>query len=302
MKKFTIFGLVWVVLFLTGYGWVLRPPSRSALTPLPKGIPPTRSIEEITRGMVFIPAGDFWMGCDGSKKGPKAARQTCSLAELPLHRVTLDDYYIDRTEVTVGAYLDCLKAGGCSEPIRTYSDSIDDYFYNPRYLDYPVIYVTWFQALDYCTWMGKRLPSEAEWEKAARGRESTRIFPWGNRAPDCQSANIKLGKGCAGDVRPVGSYSQDRSLYGVLDMAGNVREWINDWYDPLYYRSAPEHNPLGPQEGIFVVMRGGRFDNAASAARTSARRTIGPNDYGAGIGFRCAVGGLEGRNEIFDSR
>lgn len=297
VKHLYIQSCLLILLTLAGCSFAPTRPTRGRNSPLPKAVPPVRSMEEITAGMVLIPGGDFWMGCDSSKKGPKAAKQNCSLVELPLHRVYLDSYYIDRTEVTVGAYLECLQMAGCSEPIRIYSDSSKDYFYNPKYRKYPVIFVTWFQALDYCTWAGKRLPSEAEWEKAARGPESTRIFPWGNRTPDCQSANIKLGwKGCTGDVRPVGSYAQDRSLYGVEDMAGNVREWINDWYDPAYYRSSPENNPRGPQDGIFVVMRGGRFDNAALAARTSARRTIGPNDYGAGIGFRCVVGVGDGED------
>ena len=248
-------------------------------------IPPEREIAQIIANMVFIPAGEFFMGCDRSK-----IKEKCNLVELPLHKVYLNDYYIDRTEVTISNYAACLAAGACTEPIRTYSDSHDDYFYNPEFANYPVIFVTWFQARDYCTWEGKRLPTEAEWEKASRGRGSTRIYPWGNAAPGCQTANIKVGrKQCVGDVREVGSYPLDASLYGAVDMAGNTREWTNDWYDPGFYRVSPYKNPTGPDEGRYVVMRGGRFDNIGTAARTAARRTIGPNDYGAGIGFRCAV-------------
>ena len=233
--------------------------------------------------MVRIPAGNFWMGCDRSKK-----KESCNLSELPLHKVYLNEYSIDRYEVTVAKYTTCLRAGVCSLPIKTFSDSHQDYFYNPRFANYPVIFVTWFQADEYCRWVGKRLPSEAEWEKAARAPSSTRIYPWGNAAPDCSTANIKVGlRQCTGDTSEVGSYPKDASLYGVMDMAGNVREWINDWYSPEYYKRSPSENPTGPADGRYVVMRGGRFDNAKSAARVAARRVIGPYDYGAGIGFRC---------------
>jgi formylglycine-generating enzyme required for sulfatase activity len=260
----------------------------------PKGPPaitesPRRKPEEITENMVYIPAGEFDMGCDRTR-----AKEKCSVIELPLHKIFLNGYYMDRSEVTVASYSDCLAAGACTEPIRTYSDSQRDYFYNPKFANYPVIYVTWFQARDYCTWAGKRLPSEAEWEKAARGPGSTRIYPWGSAAPDCQTANIKVNwKSCRGDVQPVGSYPKDTSPYGVIDMAGNVREWVSDWYDPGYYYKTPYQDPTGPQDGIFVAMRGGRFDNTAHAARIASRRTIGPNDYGAGIGFRCAYTPLQ---------
>jgi len=247
-------------------------------------IPPARTTAEIITDMVMIPAGEFNMGCDRFK--PK---EKCSVVELPLHKVYMPDYYIDRTEVTVAKYSACLAVGACTKPIKTYSDSHRDYFYNPEFGNYPVIFVTWFQARDYCTWTGKRLPSEAEWEKAARGRGSTRIYPWGNAAPDCRTTNIQVKlKQCVGDVNEVSSYSKDTSLFGVVDMAGNAREWINDWYDPGFYKISPYNNPTGPATGRYVVMRGGRFDNVWAAARVASRRTIGPNDYGAGISFRCA--------------
>jgi formylglycine-generating enzyme required for sulfatase activity len=280
-------SLVFFLLIISSLGCgpqASRPKSGPKSAPL-NSIPLARTTQEIVSNMIFIPAGEFFMGCDRSK--PK---EKCNLVELPLHKVYLSDYYIDRTEVTVSSYAACLAAGACTEPIRTYSDGHKNYFYNPAFANYPVIYVTWFQALDYCTWAGKRLPTEAEWEKAARGRNSTRIYPWGNATPNCDMANIKVGrKQCVGDVSAVGSYPADTSLYGVTDMAGNVREWINDWYDPGFYRSTPYKNPTGPAKGMYVVMRGGRFDNANTAARVAFRRTIGPNDYGAGIGFRCAV-------------
>ena len=278
--------LSFIILLLSLFG-ISYEPTRPSSGPKAAPLiisPPARAVSEIISGMVRIPGGEFDMGCDQSKR-----KEKCNLVELPLHKVYLDTYYIDRTEVTVGQYQACLTARACTEPIRTYSDSAPNYFYNSDYKNYPVIFVTWFQARDYCTWAGKRLPSEAEWEKASRGVSSTRIYPWGNAEPDCRTANIKSkSKKCAGDVQPVGSYARDASLYGVVDMAGNVREWINDWYEPNFYKHSPYNNPTGPVDGRFVVMRGGRFDNTWPAARTAARRTIGPNDYGAGIGFRCA--------------
>ncbi len=210
-----------ILLFLSILGCMpqtTRPKSGPKSAP-PVSSAPARQAAEIVSNMALVPAGEFFMGCDRSK-----VKEKCNLVELPLHKVYLDDYYIDRTEITVGSYQVCMAAGACTEPIRTYSDGHKDYFYNSQYANYPVIYVTWFQARDYCTWMGKRLPTEAEWEKAARGRASTRIYPWGNAAPDCQTANLKVKlKQCVGDVKPVGSYPKDTSLYGVVDLAGNVR-------------------------------------------------------------------------------
>lgn len=253
--------------------------------PKSKMVMVANSAARIDTEMIRIPAGEFWMGCDRSKK-----KESCNISELPLHKVYLDEYFIDRYEVTVAKYTACMAAGACSLPIKTFSDSHPDYFYNPKFANYPVIFITWFQADAYCRWAGKRLPSEAEWEKAARAPASTRVYPWGNAVPDCSTANIKVGfKQCTGDTTAVGSYAKDASLYGVMDMAGNVREWVNDWYSPDYYKRSPSQNPTGPADGRYVVMRGGRFDNAKNAARVAARRVIGPFDYGAGIGFRCAV-------------
>lgn len=266
---------------------ILDPDSQPALQAgqEPKAISASQPILANPGEMVRIPAGDFWMGCDRAKR-----KESCNLAELPLHKVYLDDYRIDRYEVTVAQYRTCIATGVCSQPIKTFSDTRPDYFENPAYANYPVIYVTWFQADEYCHWAGKRLPSEAEWEKAARGVESTRIYPWGNSTPDCSTSNIKVGfRQCTGDTAEVGSYPGDASLYGVMDLAGNVREWIKDWYKIDFYKRAAYLNPTGPDDGRYVVMRGGRFDNTRSAARVAARRVIGPFDYGAGIGFRCAA-------------
>ncbi len=237
-----------------------------------------------SRQMVPIPAGSFWMGCS-----PDAAAESCRPDEIPLHNIYLDAYSIDRTEVTNGAYEACVKSNACMPPQYNFSRTRSSYFDNKQYIDYPVIYVTWYQANAYCAWAGKRLPTEAEWEKAARGSQDTRFFPWGYQPTDCSRANVGF---CKGDTTRVGIYSNGGSPYSVMDMTGNVWEWIGDWYSASYYTISPARNPAGPEQGIDKLIRGGSWFHGPQYGRIPFRFPVEPGRWlSFGVGFRCASSG-----------
>ena len=223
--------------------------------------------------MVEVPAGSFWMGCAPSDT-------SCGSNESPYHDVMLDAFFIDVTEVTVSAYGDCVSAGVCTAP-GTSSDC--NWGVSGRE-DHPVNCVDWYEAESYCAWAGKRLPAEAEWERAARGTDE-RIYPWGNTSPDCTLAQYY---GCPGETIEVGSLPAGVSPYAVVDMSGNVWEWVSDWYDSSYYSSSPSSNPTGPSSGPSRVIRGGSWGSAAANLRASYRFGFSPSDSFVYVGFRCA--------------
>ncbi len=224
--------------------------------------------------MATIPAGEFWMGVDG----------TIGLDdERPRHKVWLDAYFMDLYEVTTSRYAAFLAASGRAVPWLW--DSVNLQLHGDR----PVIGVDWEDAEAYCRWAGKRLPTEAEWEKAARGTDERR-YPWGNATPTADFANHALGARFSYNqvLTPVGRYEKGRSPFGLYDLAGNVWEWVQDWYAAAYYEQSPERNPTGPDEGQFKVLRGGSWSDLPKYLLTYGRFKLPPTTRNSYTGFRCA--------------
>ena len=271
-------------------------------------LPPPRPVGP--DDMVVIPAGEFIMG---SRPGEGLSD------ERPQRSVLLRAFLIDRLEVTNARYEQFVKAAGHAAPTNP-NPSVTLWSEGrpiPGSDSHPVVNVSWHDAVAYCAWAGKRLPTEAEWEKAARGTDGRR-YPWGNEWSvakansasywagrtiefrdtiewkafwvEGEGARISKARGLKGEVLtlPVGSLPEGASPYGLLDMAGNASEWVQDWFEPYYYLRAPHENPRGPDGKLLKVVRGGSWLKPASSLRTTDRDYGFPDDQQSGTGFRCA--------------
>jgi len=221
--------------------------------------------------MVVIPAGEFWMGAED---GLQDAR--------PLHRVHLSSYWFDKYEVTNARYRQCVEGGGCTPP----KDRL--MFEDPQRAQHPVTNITWGQARAFCQWQGKRLPTEAEWEKAARGTDGRR-YPWGNNE-EVLKRHMRKGEltADASGAEMAGRQTATASPYGVFDLIGSVSEWVKDWYAEDFYQASPARDPQGPSRGSFRVLRGGEWNEKAPNLQASYRGWDDVTYWGPTLGVRCA--------------
>jgi formylglycine-generating enzyme required for sulfatase activity len=239
--------------------------------------------------MVFVPGGTFEMGSDETH--PDTEQD-----EIPRHPVALSSFWIDQTEVTNAQFARCVVAGACTPPHPPALPIHEGYYEDPAFARHPVINVDWQQSQGYCIWAGGQLPTEAQWEYAARGPDG-QPYPWGDRPPD--KTLLHYGR-LSDNTAPVGSYPEGASWVGALDMAGNVWEWTADWYRT--YSPEPQVDPHGPDRGIGHVLRGGSWYDNASFVRSTNRFVVREayaeygraRSYGFGVGFRCVVRTSEG--------
>ena len=255
---------------------------------------------------MLVPAGEFTMGSTQAEVDVAVAQceaivgvgncQDINLeSEMPQHKVDVAEFWIDETEVTNKMYAQCVAEGGCTPPSDTTSYTHDSYYGNPQFDAYPVIYADWYQATAYCEWAGRRLPTEAEWEKAARGTDG-RVYPWGD-AFDGTKLNF-CDKNCPADwadktaddgyadVAPVGSYPAGASPYGALDMAGNVWEWTKSKYVAYPYKDGDGRNDENGTDDR--VLRGGSWYDDGFLVRAANRSFVNPDVGNGDIGFRCS--------------
>jgi sulfatase modifying factor 1 len=261
---------------------VPSPTATTEITPTVTVIPTLAPEITDSKGaeMVLIPAGTFKMGCN---EGAGCVG--------PAHVVELDDYYIDKFEVTNAQYLKCELDQQCEQPKNTRN------YDNLNFSDHPVVFVNWNMAANFCAWRGARLPTESEWEKAARGIDLY-DYPWGNRFDgnllnfcdiNCTRTEANRSYNDNHDnTAPVGIYEGGESPYGVYDMAGNVQEWAADWYNKEYYAISPGKNPTGPESGTYRVLRGGSWLSNLDDVRTYVRAFLSPTASYNYVGFRCA--------------
>lgn len=280
-------------------GGVLIEPTGSPGTPgageSPAPVTPTPDGTFLQEGvpMVYVIGGTFMMGSQAAER------------ESPIHEVTLDPYYIDQYEVTNAQWAACVAAGVCSPPASTDAYDGTPYYGVEDFDNYPVVYVSWDDADAYCRWRGARLPTEAEWEMAARWNPDTgevTVYPWGDewdpaRANYCDASCLLTDSSFLDpdfddgwpQMAPVGSFPLGASPVGALDMAGNVAEWVADWFSRTYYAIAPAENPTGPATGTERVVRGGAWGVSSNGVRSAARSSFAPYSEGPGLGFRCAI-------------
>ncbi len=230
--------------------------------------------------MVYVPEGKFTMGSNESDSKWDNER--------PEHEVHLNSYWIDKYEVSNAQYGMCVRDGSCTIPKNPSFSSTGQYEGFARNNHFPVVYVNWEQAKTYCEWVGGSLPTEAQWEKAARGTDG-RKYPWGNESPSCDKANYNpaFSRACKGNTSEVGSYPAGVSPYGAMDMAGNVWEWVLDWYG--FYNEAEKDNPQGPGTGDNRVARGGSWYFNYRSIRSASRRYVSPTYTYDDFGFRCVL-------------
>ena len=249
--------------------------------PTPSGSPEPSQVsreEPVQEEMLSIPAGPFIRGTDQG-----------GLDEQPQRTLVLDAFAIDRYEVTNFQYQQFVDATGHrkSGPPSRYAKNMT----KMQGINQPVVYVSWEDAEAYCHWKGKRLPTEAEWEKAMRGPDG-RLWPWGNveQPNGANWARVQDGHDVSASV---GTVSTDKSPYGVMDGAGNVMEWVADWYAERYFAEAPEQNPPSPDHGVFRVLRGGGYATTGADIRITSRSKMVPDFRDETIGFRCAESGTK---------
>ena len=244
-------------------------PAQGGTDPLPPGSVPVEITGKDGAPMVLVPAGEFTMGNEG-----------WDADEKPVHRVSLDAFYMDKYEMTTARYATFMQETGREQPAQW--KDVNPATDGAR----PVVGVSWHDADAYCRHYGKRLPTEAEWEKAARGTDGRR-FPWGHEEPTNRHANFGAAWIGYETLLPVGSLEAGKSPYGIYDLAGNTWEWVADWYDMDYYKKSPDRNPTGPSRGGSKVLRGGSWYNMLYDLRSTNRNYYVPAKQLFDLGFRC---------------
>jgi formylglycine-generating enzyme len=257
-------------------GTTTTPFEESASEPEGGASSPAEPVSEDTpvkEEMVKVPAGPFIRGTDAG-----------GFDEQPPQEIFLNEFEIDRYEVTNHQYGEFAAATAHRKagPPSRYAKNVS----KMRGPNQPVVYVSWEDAQAYCQWKGKRLPTEAEWEKAMRGADG-RLWPWGN-TPQAQGANWGRVNDGYDVTAPVGTFELDASPYGVMDGAGNVMEWVEDWYQEGYYKESPDRNPPGPDQGVYRALRGGTYTTTGGDLRITSRSKMVPDFRDETIGFRCA--------------